>query len=126
MSAEKDLNELAACVLDASRLWTGDAEAANPALKRARALAGLAIRCDAGMRWIDAGTLPPVHDDVMLRSENALCQTDGGDTLVGYVQYGMDGWDIDPIWIEEGRDMYGLEGVVRWVYVRDIVERIGG
>lgn len=56
-------------------------------------------------------------------SEEVLCQRDNGQIFTGYVRHDMDG-EFDHCWIQSGRDMYNLDGIVRWIPLSEVVGQI--
>jgi len=76
------------------------------------------------MRWISVNDgIPPIFDEVLGRSVKVLCQNNKGQTFMGYVKQDMD-TEWEPCWIQDGRDMYTLQNIVRWIFLRKVVGEI--
>lgn len=67
--------------------------------------------------------LPPIEDEALGRSDTILCQDAYGDVNLGYVQY-YPGEQFDPVWRKKGRGGYEVGGVIRWIYLYDILSEI--
>jgi len=76
------------------------------------------------MKWISSKELPVMTDKEFNISDKVLCQDRLGRVYIGYVRYGWDEFFSDPVWTEIGRDMYTIENVVRWIFLRDILAEI--
>lgn len=77
-------------------------------------------------RWISVNDRIPemVHKDMRI-SDDVVCQDINGRTYIGYVRYSWDDdFPTEPRWTESGRDMYDLEGIVRWISLGDVVAQI--
>lgn len=67
--------------------------------------------------------LPSVPDSRMGGSDEVLCQDSAGNTFLGFVRRALDGTS-KPYWTQSGGDWSCLEGIVRWVYLREVLEII--
>jgi len=76
------------------------------------------------MEWIKTSDkLPPMVKDGLDCSDLVLCQDCNFNTWLGYVLY--DSYNgLKPKWIQQGRDMYSLRNIVRWVDLSDVTKNI--
>lgn len=74
-------------------------------------------------KWTNVSDgIPPVSSDrdrsFFERSDNTLCQDGSGKTFIGYVKHDD---EFEPEWFMDGKDMYELPGVVRWIFLKDVL-----
>ena len=76
------------------------------------------------MKWIEVSDALPAMVETSLRiSDTVLCQSRSGNTFLAYVRYYELG-EFDPVWARSGGDTHGVNNIVRWIPLRDILDQI--